>query len=195
MFYNLLKHKSKYRKFINFGSGAEMDRRTDINLIYPDYIKSFPIDPYGLSKNIIARIIEPLPDFHSIRIFNVFGEDELETRFIKASIKRYINKEPILIHQNKLMDFFYIEDLVELVKYFINNNLLPKEVNCSYKTKYSLNDIAKMINEQDEHEVPIIIENKEWSNCYIGTPIPLSILQFQKIGLEDGIKRVYEKLK
>jgi nucleoside-diphosphate-sugar epimerase len=80
MFYNLLKHKSKYRKFINFGSGAEMDRRTDINLIYPDYKKSFPIDPYGLSKNIIARLIEPLPDFHSIRIFNVFGEDELDVK-------------------------------------------------------------------------------------------------------------------
>jgi GDP-L-fucose synthase len=195
MFYNLLKHKSKYRKFINFGSGAEMDRRTDINLIYPNYKKSFPIDPYGLSKNIIARLIEPLPDFHSIRIFNVFGEDELETRFIKASIKRYINKEPIVIHQNKLMDFFYIDDLVELVKYFLDNNLLPKEVNCSYKQKYSLNEVAKIINEQDTYEIPIIIEDKEWSNCYIGTNIPLSVLQFKKIGLEDGIKKMYNNLK
>jgi GDP-L-fucose synthase len=195
MFYNLIKHKSKYRKFINFGSGAEMDRRTDINLIYPDYKKSFPIDPYGLSKNIIARIIEPLPDFHSIRIFNVFGEDELETRFIKASIKRYINKEPIVIHQNKLMDFFYIDDLVELVKYFLDNNLLPKEVNCSYKPKYSLNEVAKIINEQDDYEVPIIIEDKEWSNCYIGQHLPLSVLQFKKIGLEDGIKKMYNNLK
>lgn len=195
MFYNLLKHKSKYRKFINFGSGAEMDRRTDINLLYPDHKKSFPIDPYGLSKNVIARLIEPLPDFYNIRIFNVFGEDELETRFIKANIKRYINKEPIIIHQNKLMDFFYIEDLVELIKYFLDNNLLFKEVNCSYKTKYSLNDIAKIINEQDEYEVPIIIENKEWSNCYIGTPIPLSVLQFKKIGLEDGIKKMYKVIK
>jgi GDP-L-fucose synthase len=195
MFYNLLKHKSKYRKFINFGSGAEMDRRTDINLIYPDYKKSFPIDPYGMSKNIIARLIEPLPDFHNIRIFNVFGEDELETRFVKASINHYINKEPIIIHQNKLMDFFYIEDLVELVKYFLNNNLLPKEVNCSYKQKYSLNEVANIINEQDAYEVPIIIENKEWSNCYIGTNIPLSVLQFKKIGLEDGIKKMYKVIK
>ena len=168
VFFNLLKHKSKYRKFINFGSGAELDRRKDINLIYPSYKKSFPVDPYGLSKNIIARLIEPLPDFYNIRIFNVFGEDELETRFIKSNIKRYINKESIIIHENKLMDFFYIEDLVELVKYFINNDLLPKEVNCSYKRKYSLHDIAKIINEQGDYEVPIIIEGKEWSNCYIG---------------------------
>jgi GDP-L-fucose synthase len=195
MFFNLLKHKTKYRKFINFGSGAELDRRKDINLIYPSYKKSFPVDPYGLSKNIIARLIEPLPDFHNIRIFNVFGEDEWETRFVKSNINRYINKESIIIHENKLMDFFYIEDLVELVKYFINNDLLPKEVNCSYKRKYSLHDIAKIINEQGDYEVPIIIEGKEWSNCYIGEHIPLSLLQFKKIGLEDGIKKVYNSLK
>lgn len=195
MFYNLLKHRNKYKRFINFGSGAELDRRKDINLIYPDYKKSFPIDPYGISKNIIARLIEPLPDFHNIRIFNVFGEDELETRFVKSNIKRYINKEPIIIHQNKIMDFFYIEDLVELVKYFINNNLLPKEVNCSYKQKYTLNDIAKIINNLDNYEVPIIIEDKEWSNCYMGEHIPLSLLQFKKVGLEQGIKNVYNNLK
>jgi GDP-L-fucose synthase len=192
MFYNLLKHKSKYRKFINFGSGAEMDRRTDINLIYPDYKKSFPIDSYGLSKNITARLIEQLPDFHNIRIFAAFGEDELDSRFIKANIKHYINKEPIVIHQNKLMDFFYIEDLIELVKYFLNNNLLPKEVNCSYKQKYSLNDIAKIINELDNYEVPIIMEGKEWSNCYIGTHLSLPV---KLVGLEKGIKQVYKKLK
>jgi hypothetical protein len=73
--------------------------------------------------------------------------------------------------------------------------LLPKEVNCSYKQKYSLNEVAKIINEQDEHEVPIIIEDKEWSNCYIGTNIPLSVLQFKKIGLEDGIKKMYKVIK
>jgi nucleoside-diphosphate-sugar epimerase len=116
IFYNLLKHKNKYRKFINFGSGAELDRRSDINLIKPSIETSFPIDSYGLSKNIIARLIEPLNGFYNIRIFNVFGEDELDTRFVKASIKHYINNKPIVIHQNKLMDFFYINDLIEIVK-------------------------------------------------------------------------------
>lgn len=192
MFYNLLKHRSKYRKFINFGSGAELDRRTDINLIYPNYKKSFPIDPYGMSKNIIARTMDPLNDFHNIRIFNVFGEDELDTRFIKASIKRYINKESIVIHQNKLMDFFYIEDLINLIKYFINNSVFPNEINCSYKMKYSLNDVAKIINSLSDYEVPIIIEDKEWSNCYIGNPITIPV---KLKGLEEGIKQMYNNIK
>ena len=191
MFFNLLKHRNKYRKFINFGSGAELDRREDINLIYSDFKKKFPIDPYGMSKNIIARTIYPLNDFHNIRIFNVFGDDELETRFIKANILRYINKEPIIIHQNKLMDFFYVEDLIELIKYFIDNSIFPNEINCSYKTKYSLNEVANIINTLSDYEVPVIVENKEWSNCYMGNPIPIPV---KLKGLEEGIKQMYNNM-
>jgi hypothetical protein len=39
--------------------------------------------------------------------------------FIKANILRYIKKEPIQIHENKCMDFFYMEDLISVVKYYI----------------------------------------------------------------------------
>ena len=82
MFYNLLSNKHCFNNLIHFGSGAELGT---------------PDSPYGISKNIINRIIKHEPNFHNIRIFAVFDENELNTRFIKSSIKKYINKTPIKI--------------------------------------------------------------------------------------------------
>jgi GDP-L-fucose synthase len=179
MYYNLLNNKSSFNKLIHFGSGAE---------IYSSD------KPYGLSKKIIQESVLENNNFYNIRIFNVFGEDELETRFIKANINRYINKESIQIHQNKFMDFFYIDDLITLVKMYINEELTDKEINCSYKRKYTLYDIARFISKLSDYEVPIIIENKDFSgDDYIGIP-PLSP-SIELIGLKQGIEKIYNKLK
>ena len=71
MFYNLYYNKHCFGKFIHFGSGAELNS---------------PTDPYGLSKKIINELIKPEPGFYNIRIFAVFDENELDTRFIKTNI-------------------------------------------------------------------------------------------------------------
>jgi GDP-L-fucose synthase len=175
MFYNLYYNKLHFNKFIHFGSGAELGQ---------------PNDPYGLSKKIINELISSEPDFYNIRIFGVFDENELDTRFIKNNIKHYLNKEEIIIHQNKLMDFFYMEDLITLVKHYIKENHLPKIAECSYPEKYSLLDIAHLINNLSNYKVPIkqldLIEGK----AYIGK----TSLDLGYVGLEQGIKEVYNKL-
>jgi len=193
MFFHLMDNRDRFDKFFNFGSGAEFDRRKGIcSEIYKRSIeKSFPIDYYGMSKNIISRIIRNDKKAYNIRIYNVFGEDELNTRFIKSNIQRYIDGEDMVIHQNKLMDFFYIKDLITLVNYYINYTSLPYDIDCSYDIKYSLYDIANIINNLTEKKVNIIIENKEMGNSYIGNPF---YLPNGFIGLEEGIKNVYNKL-
>lgn len=176
MFYNLYYNKSHFNKLIQFGSGAELGQ---------------PTTPYGLSKKIIKDICNIEDNFYNIRIFAVFGENELDTRFIKSNIKRYINKESIIIHQNKYMDFFYMEDLVSLVKYYIKESHLPKIAECSYNEKYTLLDIANIINNLSDYKVPIEQLDFKIGDSYISTTIP----NLQLIGLEQGIKEVYNKLK
>ena len=88
MFYNLLNNKHCFNKLIHFGSGAELDRRYNIDPSV-ELKSAFPIDPYGMSKNFIAKSGILYPNFHNIRIFNVFNEDELSTRMIKANIINY----------------------------------------------------------------------------------------------------------
>ena len=56
MFYNLLAHQDRFGKLINFGSGAELDRHNNINK--DSYFKdAYPLDHYGMAKNIICRFI------------------------------------------------------------------------------------------------------------------------------------------
>ena len=176
MFYNLLNNKHCFDKLINFGSGAEL---------------GIPNNPYGLSKNIISRIIDNEDNFYNIRIYGVFDENELDTRFIKSNIKRYINKKPIEIHQNKLMDFFYMKDLIRLVEYFIYENNLPKNIDCSYGNDNSLLDIAYIINDLSEYKVEINVGKDTWGKDYVGNWNPLNI---KWKGLEQGIKETYKKL-
>jgi GDP-L-fucose synthase len=177
MYYNLLANKSHFDKLIHFGSGAETHAKDT---------------PYGLSKHVIRQSILEKDNFYNLRIFGVFDENELDTRFIKANIKRYIGKEPIQIHQDKYMDFIYMPDLVKIVEYYINNNNLSKETDCIYNTVCTLTRIAQVINELDEYKVEVKVENGVGSNYNgkEGNALPIDF-----IGLKQGIKEVYNKLK
>lgn len=176
MYYNLLNCKNKFGKLIHFGSGAETNA---------------PESPYGLSKRVISNSMLEQDNFYNIKIFAVFDENELDTRFIKGNIKRYINKESILIHQDKHMDFFYMKDLISLVDHYINNDNLPKQICCSYADLYKLSEIANIINTLDKHKVDVIIENKGMALPYYG---PANVL-IDFIGLKEGIKNVCNKIK
>lgn len=176
MYYNLYSNKNKFGKLIHFGSGAEI---CDNN------------NPYGFSKEIIRKSVLHNDNFYNLRIYGVFDENELDTRFIKGNIKRYINDEPMIIHQDKVMDFIYMPDLVKIVEYYINNKG-PKEINCNYDNITSLSDIAKMINSLNEYRVNIKIEDENQGKLYVGS---FKDLEIEFIGLEQGIKEVYNKLR
>ena len=178
MYYNLLQNRKRYGRLIHFGSGAET------------YL---PSTPYGYSKKVIAKSILNQDNFYNIKIFGVFDENELDTRFIKANLKRYINKEPIQIHKDKVMDFFYMEDLISVVKYYMAEKEPPKEFDCVYEDKYTLAGIATMINNcsyPDQVEIQI---QEEGLDIYVSKY--RSSLPYGFIGLEEGIKRTYNKLK
>jgi UDP-glucose 4-epimerase len=194
MFFNLMYHKHKFNKLINFGSGAELDRSEHITNSDSDINNKFPLEPYGMSKNIIARITKDTPGCYNLRIFAVFGEDELDRRFIKNNIKNYINKRPIIISQDKTMSFIYIEDLITIIKYYITDDKLNKEYNCVYNITYTLSQIAEIINNLSNYKVPIkIIETGEGLS-YIGL-INSNFEIKTEIGLEEGIKKIYNKLR
>ena len=89
------------------------------------------------------------------------------------------------------MDFFYMKDLISLVDYYINNNNLPKQMDCSYVGLYKLSEIANMINNLDDYKVDVHIEKEEPTLSYCG--ISNTLLSF--VGLEQGIKEVYNILK
>ena len=178
MFYNLLSKKDHFTKLINIGSGAER------------YLTN---TPYGQSKSIINKLVHKYDNFYTLRVYAVFDENENDTRFIKSSIRKVLNNEPIVVYQDRLMDFIYMPDLVSMIRYYIEGKDLLKEVDCIYEDTVSLSKIAKYINNHlSINKVPINIQDPLPGENYIGTFTDLPIAL---IGLEQGIKNVYNKLK
>ena len=179
MYDNLIRCRDKFDRLIHFGSGAEELANT----------------PYGFSKHIINQLMKLDPRSVNVKIYAVFDENELDTRFIKSNILRYINKENIIIHQDKKMDFFYMKDLISLIEWLINNHKeeFPiQNINCSYLEKHSLTQIAQIINSLENHKVNIVLESEEHSSDYYALH---PIMPFKLIGLEQGVKETYLKLK
>lgn len=193
MHQNILDNSQSFDKYISFGSGAELDRRYNIDE-NTDLSSSYPVDPYGMSKNFIAKSGILYPNFYNVRIYNVFNYDELPNRMIKANILNYMNNSPIIIHQDKFMDFFLMDDLYKVVNFIINSNVKQKIINCSYKEKYKLSDIANIINNLSFYNVEVIVENQEVGLSYCGD-YNLHLFDIQLSGLCLGIVQTYEKLK
>lgn len=173
MINNLHMNKHCFKKLITFGSGAEFFHDT----------------PYASSKKDITAIVNNTDNWFNLRIFAVFDENELDTRFIKSNILRYIKKEPMLIHKDKIMDFFYMKDLISLVDFYIKNDKISKEVNCSYHNKFTLTDIANIINDLSDYKVPIKVQQSGLDFYCEDSDLPI-----QTVGLKTGIEETYERL-
>ena len=175
MYYNLLDNKTQFNKLFHFGSGAEKQ-------------DTF----YGLSKKVINESLQNKDNFYNIRIFAVFDENENDARFVKTNIRKYINRENIEIFINKYMDFFYMEDFITLIKYCIMQNNLPKTIECCYDYKTTLYNVAEVINSLEDHKVLVKIHNWKFGEPFNGEFTDLGL---NYIGLEQGIKNVYNILK
>ena len=100
-------------------SRAEFDRLSSIDHKSNNLDDSFPLDYYGMSKNIISRIIKGHP-YTNLRLYGLFGPDEDDDRFIKMCINRSKSAQKLVINNDKFFDFFYVKDLIEILKQIIS---------------------------------------------------------------------------
>ena len=156
MFLNLYKHKDKFDKFIHFGSGAQYHA---------------PDTYYGFSKRIISEIMEIESNFFNLIIYGLFDKNELETRFIKSCINNCKENKPIIVHKNKQMDFFHMEDLLKLVNEYIDGTREDRLVECVYLETFDLCQIARIIISEMENG-EIILKDTEVDNPYIRVGSP-----------------------
>lgn len=175
-YYNLLDNRGRYSRFISFGSGAEMSPH---------------ISHYALSKRVISESINSRDNFYNLRIYGVFDENELPSRFIKGNILRALDGLPLEIHEDKVMDFFYMKDLMSLVDFYITSSNPPKMVECSYPEKESLFTIAKYINLISGNKSDILFNSEKIGKNYIGN----GELPIEYIGLKPGIDNTFKTLK
>jgi len=154
----------------------------------------YPADFYGQSKYLFKSITRDNLNIYLCRFFNVFGVSEANDRFIKANIVRYLSEKPMVIHQDLIMDTFYVSDALFLISDWINNVEIPKEVNMVYKKKYYLSEICSLINDLRGHQVPIVIENDKPGKNYFGDSTIFSSLKYSLTGIENGLLQVLKSL-
>ena len=197
MYVNLKKHTSDIKLLINFCSGAAFDRQVDICSASEDLIcERNPTDFYGLAKNIIARDIQQTnKNIINLRLFGCFSADENDNRYIKSNLLRSINNDEFLIHQNKYMDFFWVEDLLKVVDHMIHRTPCEiKDYNLCYEEKYTLLDIIKKIKNLTNSKQDVIIENKNLGSSYTGSSSRITKLGLQFEGIDCAISAMYASL-
>lgn len=195
IFENLYYCRNLLHKVINLASGAEFDRETDIDFVNEeDIFERIPKEYYGLSKNIIAKKTLTANNFYNLRLFGCFDENELDSRFIKSCILKSRINETIIIHEDKIMDFFYIQDLISIVKYFLLVNPVYQDINLSYKNKYKLSQIAKKITNETNSKSDIIIQKEHGLN-YNGNFNKLLSLPVTLKGFESGLQNTIINIK
>jgi UDP-glucose 4-epimerase len=123
MFFNVARCSEHFGKMIYFGSGAEFGRehwKHKMSEVYFD--QHVPEDQYGFSKYIMTRHAQLSQNIYNLRIFAVFGKyEDWRVRFISNACARAIYDLPITINQNVFFDFMCIDDLVEIVRWFMHH--------------------------------------------------------------------------
>lgn len=155
----------------------------------------YPTDYYGQSKYLIRTLVQGEKNITIARFFNAFGYFEDENRFVKANLLRYINKLPMIINQNLIFDAFYALDSIPFIESWLTGSIKQTEVNLVYNDKISLMGICETINSVDNYKVPIKIEDMSKGKDYFASGALFSSLNFNLLGLENGILQLYSKLK
>lgn len=183
IFLNFYNNSNYFFKFINIGSGAEFDLTTNIdNITEEKILTSIPKDSYGYSKNLISRLILEKDNFYTLRLFGCFDESEPSYRLFKKLLSEKINIE------DRKFDYISVRDFIEILKFYIYNNNLIKDVNCVYQNKYLLSEILHKF-------------NKEFNNVginplnYTGNGNKLDTLGIKLKGLDSGIKEYINGVK
>jgi GDP-L-fucose synthase len=196
MFFNLARNHDCFGKLIYYGSGAEYDRFNLVPKATEDFFNIYiPESAYGLSKFIMAQHTAVSTNIFELIPFAVFGPGEdWRTRFISNACCRDIFDLPITIMKNVVYDYIYVEDLVKITEWFINNTPPEHSYNVCYGQPYDLYSLAQMVQKYSGKGNQIIIQDQGMGHEYSGDNSKLLKLipdiKFTKI--EDAIASVYQ---
>ncbi len=195
MINNLTHYKMKNTKIILFCSGAMYDKSRNLHKVREDELgRIIPKDLYGRSKMLIAQKFKNRQDILCLNIFACYGYGEKESRFPSYSINQVLAGQDIVINQNVIFDYLFIEDLMRIVRFFITHQPASNIINVTPSRSVDLLSIAKIINNFSENKVNIKIKNPIMGMEYTGDNSILleNIPGFVFTPIQTGLKKLYE---
>lgn len=170
MFFNLERCRHLYGKMYYFGSGAEYDSRHYVSNMKEDYFGTYvPKDAYGFSKYVMSKTCEQSKNIYDLRLFGVYGKyEEWERRFISNAICRALKGKSIKIQKNVYFDYLWVEDLCNIMEWFIENEPRYRHYNVCHGQRIDLYSLACIIREILNIDCDIIISEPGWKPEYSG---------------------------
>ena len=195
MFFNIARCQDCFKKMIYFGSGAEFGREYWIPKMKEDYFdQHVPVDQYGFSKYIMTNYVQLSSNMYNLRLFGVFGKyDDWRYRFISNACCKAVLNLPIVINQSQAFDFLYIEDLIRIVKWFIDNKPQKQVYNVCSGQSFDFKALAKKILKISGKRLEIIIKNESLGREYSGdnTLLMNELKACIFTPIDDAIKALY----
>ncbi|MBS4760016.1 MAG: NAD-dependent epimerase/dehydratase family protein [Clostridium sp.] len=195
MFESLERKKDKFKKFINFGSGAIYDISKNITQVREKSVfDSMPSDEHGFCKYVEQKQIEQLDSFINLNIFGIFGKyEDWEIRFISNAICKTLYDLPVTLRQNRRFSYLFIDDLMLVLDYMIQNDMKYKTYNIVPDEELELYKIAEIIQEISGKNTGIAVSKGGYGLDYTGCNKRLKQeipdLKFTKI--EQSIELLY----
>lgn len=170
MFYNLKSCNHLYGKMFYFGSGAEYDSRYYKPFMEEEYFGThIPEDSYGLYKYVLAQECMKEENIYDLRLFGVFGKYELwQRRFISNNICRALAGLPMTLSQNMYFDYIYIDDLCEILRWFIENDPQYHHYNVCRGEHIDLKTLGEIIRERLQLDCDFVVAKDGFKPEYSG---------------------------
>lgn len=149
MFFNLERCSHMYERMYYFGSGAEYDRRFYVPYMEESYFGRYiPIDEYGFYKYILSKQCMQSDNIIDLRLFGIYGKyEQWMYRFISSNICRILKGLPMTLSQNMYFDYIYIDDLVNIMRWFIENKPRYKHYNVCRGEHIDLKSLGFIVKE------------------------------------------------
>ncbi len=192
---NILSAKKSATRLILFGSGAMYGKSRNLHKVKESEIGKFvPYDLYGQSKMLIADKIKNREDVLCLNIFACYGYGEKESRFPSYAVNQAIKGEDIIINQNVVFDYLFVEDMERIIEYFIENIPQDNIINITPDKSISLLEIAEIVNSFSEKKVDIKIKNPILNNEYTGDNFLLrkNYPNISFTNIKEGLKNLYD---
>ena len=196
MFMNMEKVSNSVEKIIYFGSGAEFDKRYDIrNVTEDDFGKSIPASEYGLAKYTMTKLARASRNTYNLRLFGIFGKyEQWRTKFISNLCCKAVYDLPLTVRKDCWFNFIYIEDLADIVEWFVENTPEYHDYNICHDQNYLLSDLADKVRKASRKELVIHMLSDEKNLDYTASNARLraEITKINITPMERAIEDLYK---
>jgi UDP-glucose 4-epimerase len=196
IFFNFYKNRECFGKMLVTGSGAIYDMRNYQPKMKESFAgKNIPADEHGLFRYMTGNFISDCHNIIDLRLFGVFGKyEDYAIRFISNAICKALFDLPITIRQNRRFDYLYINDLIPVVEFFINHDLLQSEYNITPDTSIELLKLAEKVKHISGKNLPILVAQEGIGLEYSGdnTRLRNEMPDLKFTDIDVAIEELYE---